>query len=299
MGYKEVIMIKSMTGFGRGEATVDGRDILIEIKSVNHRYFEFNCRTTRGYSFLEEKLKSHIKERVKRGKVDVFVTLSQKEDTEAVVKINESLASGYISALKKLSTDYGIKDDISVSTIAGFSDILQVHKTPEDEEEVWNAVKTVADTAIENFLAMRENEGLKLKEDILSRAEKILSIVEEIEVRSPQRVQEYEARLKEKIEELLGNAEYDPQRVLTEVAIFGDKVAVDEETVRLKSHFDQLKNLLESGDEVGRKIDFIIQEMNREANTIGSKANDSDLAHKVVEIKAEIEKIREQIQNIE
>lgn len=292
-------MIKSMTGFGRGEATVDGRDILIEIKSVNHRYFEFNCRTTRGYSFLEEKLKSHIKERVKRGKVDVFVTLSQKEDTEAVVKINESLASGYISALKKLSTDYGIKDDISVSTIAGFSDILQVHKTPEDEEEVWNAVKTVADTAIENFLAMRENEGLKLKEDILSRAEKILSIVEEIEVRSPQRVQEYEARLKEKIEELLGNAEYDPQRVLTEVAIFGDKVAVDEETVRLKSHFDQLKNLLESGDEVGRKIDFIIQEMNREANTIGSKANDSDLAHKVVEIKAEIEKIREQIQNIE
>jgi uncharacterized protein (TIGR00255 family) len=292
-------MIKSMTGFGRGEATVGGRDILIEIKSVNHRYFEFNCRTTRGYSFLEEKLKSYIKERVKRGKVDVFVTISQKEDTEAIVKINNNLAAGYVNALKKLSEDYNIKDDISVSTIAGFSDILQVHKTPEDEEEVWNCVKVVADTAIDNFIAMRENEGVKLKEDILARAETILKIVDEIEIRSPERVKEYEERLKEKIKELLGSAEYDPQRVITEVAIFADKVAVDEETVRLRSHFDQLKNLLENGEEVGRKIDFIIQEMNREANTIGSKANDSNLAHKVVDIKAEIEKIREQIQNIE
>lgn len=292
-------MVRSMTGFGRGEATVQGRDIVVEIKSVNHRYFEFNCRTTRGYGFLEEKLKSYIKDTVKRGKIDVYVSLSQKEDTESVVKVNASLAKGYINALKKLSEEYGIKDDISVSTVSSYSDIFQVHKAPEDEEEVWNAVMPVLDTALNNFLQMRETEGEKMKADIMSRAENILSIVADIEERSPQRVSEYEARLKEKIRELLGSAEFDEQRIITEVAIFGDKVAVDEETVRLRSHFDQLKSLLNGDGEVGRKLDFIIQEMNREANTIGSKSNDSDLAHKVVDIKAEIEKIREQIQNLE
>ena len=292
-------MIRSMTGFGRGEATVDGRDITVEIKSVNHRYFEFNCRTTRGFGFLEEKLKSYIKERVSRGKIDMFVSLSQKEDTEAIVKINPSLARGYINALKKLSDEYGVKDDISVSTVSSYSDIFQVHKAPEDEEEVWNAVKPVLDTALNNFITMRETEGEKMKADVMSRAKHILSIVDEIESRSPERVKEYEARLKERIEELLGSADYDEQRVITEVAIFADKVAVDEETVRLRSHFDQLKALMDSDGEVGRKLDFIIQEMNREANTIGSKANDSNLSHMVVDIKAEIEKIREQIQNIE
>lgn len=292
-------MIRSMTGFGRGEATVDGRDITVEIKSVNHRYFEFNCRTTRGFGFLEEKLKSYIKERVSRGKIDMFVSLSQKEDTEAIVKINPSLALGYINALKKLSDEYGVKDDISVSTVSSYSDIFQVHKAPEDEEEVWNAVKPVLDTALNNFIKMRETEGEKMKADVMSRAKHILSIVDGIESRSPERVKEYEARLKERIEELLGSADYDEQRVITEVAIFADKVAVDEETVRLRSHFDQLKSLMEGDGEVGRKLDFIIQEMNREANTIGSKANDSNLSHMVVDIKAEIEKIREQIQNIE
>lgn len=292
-------MIRSMTGFGRGEATVDGRDITVEIKSVNHRYFEFNCRTTRGFGFLEEKLKSYIKERVSRGKIDMFVSLSQKEDTESIVKINPSLALGYINALKKLSDEYGVKDDISVSTVSSYSDIFQVHKAPEDEEEVWNAVKPVLDTALNNFIAMRETEGEKMKADVMSRAKHILSIVDEIESRSPERVKEYEARLKERIEELLGSADYDEQRVITEVAIFADKVAVDEETVRLRSHFDQLKSMMDSDGEVGRKLDFIIQEMNREANTIGSKANDSSLSHMVVDIKAEIEKIREQIQNIE
>ena len=292
-------MIRSMTGFGRGEATVDGRDITVEIKSVNHRYFEFNCRTTRGFGFLEEKLKSYIKERVSRGKIDMFVSLSQKEDTEAIVKINPSLARGYINALKKLSDEYGVKDDISVSTVSSYSDIFQVHKAPEDEEEVWNSVKPVLDTALNNFITMRETEGEKMKADVMSRAKHILSIVDEIESRSPERVKEHEARLKERIEELLGSADYDEQRVITEVAIFADKVAVDEETVRLRSHFDQLKNLMDGDGEVGRKLDFIIQEMNREANTIGSKANDSNLSHMVVDIKAEIEKIREQIQNIE
>ena len=229
----------------------------------------------------------------------MFVSLSQKEDTEAIVKINPSLAQGYINALKKLSDDYGVKDDISVSTVSSYSDIFQVHKAPEDEEEVWNAVKPVLDTALNNFIKMRETEGEKMKADVMSRAKHILSIVDGIESRSPERVKEYEARLKERIEELLGSADYDEQRVITEVAIFADKVAVDEETVRLRSHFDQLKSLMDGDGEVGRKLDFIIQEMNREANTIGSKANDSNLSHMVVDIKAEIEKIREQIQNIE
>lgn len=292
-------MVRSMTGFGRHEATVDGRDIVVEIKSVNHRYYEFNCRTTRGYNFLEEKLKSYIKEKVSRGKIDVYVSLSQKEDTESIVKINPSLAQGYINALKKLSTEYGVTDDISVSTVAQYNDIFQVRRAPEDEEEVWNAVKEVLDVALDNFIKMREVEGEKMKADIMSRAETILSIVSKIEEKSPERVKDYEARLKERIEELLGSADFDEQRILTEVAIFADKVAVDEETVRLRSHFDQLKLLMNSDGEIGRKIDFIIQEMNREANTIGSKANDSTLSHMVVDIKAEIEKIREQIQNIE
>ncbi|MBQ9673719.1 MAG: YicC family protein [Ruminococcus sp.] len=292
-------MIRSMTGFGRAEATVDGRDIIFEIKSVNHRYFELNCRTTRGFGFLEERLKSYLKGKIKRGKVDVYVSLSQKEDTESIVTINKNLAAGYINALKSLADDYGIKDDISVSTVAEYSDIFQIHKAPEDEEQVWNSVQSVADAAIESFLKMREIEGSRLKEDVMSRADTILSIVEEIENTSSQRVKNYENRLKERIQELLGSAEFDEQRVLTEVAIFADKVAVDEETVRLRSHLEQLSGLMNGNSEVGRKIDFIIQEMNREANTIGSKANDSDLAHKIVDIKAEIEKIREQIQNIE
>ena len=292
-------MVRSMTGFGRGEATVDGRDIVVEIKSVNHRYFEFNCRTTRGYSFLEEKLKSYIKDSVKRGKIDVYVSLTQKEDTESVVKINESLAQGYINALKKLSQEYGIKDDISVSTVSAYSDIFQVRKAPEDEEEVWNAVKPVLDSALKNFISMRETEGEKMKADVMDRAERILSIVSEIELRSPERVKEYEARLKEKIQELLGSAEYDEQRIITEVAIFGDKVAVDEETVRLRSHIESTKDTLIEGGSVGRKLDFIAQEMNREANTILSKANDLEVSNWAISLKTEIEKVREQIQNIE
>lgn len=292
-------MVRSMTGFGRAELTVDGRDIIFEIRSVNHRFFELNCRITRGFNFLEEKIKSYLKEKIKRGKVDVFISLSQKEDTECIVKVNKSLAAGYINALKCLAQEYDIADDVSVSSVAGYSDIFQVHKTPEDEDEVWASVKQVADTALADFLKMREVEGERLKADVVSRLERILSIVEEVELTAPQRIQRYETRLKERIIELLGSADYDEQRLITEVALFADKVAIDEETVRLRSHLLQLNNLLDSDTEIGRKIDFIIQEMNREANTIGSKANDSEVAHKVVEIKSEIEKIREQIQNIE
>lgn len=292
-------LIRSMTGFGRCETTVNGREITVEIKSVNHRYFEFFCRTSRGYGFLEEKLKAYVSNRVSRGKIDMFVSVSTSEDTSANVTVNHQLASGYINAMQELGKTYGLANDISVSTVARYSDIFSVHKAPEDEEQVWIDVQSAVDVALDNFIAMRENEGERLKKDVLLRAKTILSIVTEIEQRSPQTVLEYEQRLKERILELLQGASVDEQRILTEVAIFADKVAVAEETVRLRSHFEQLNNILDSEGAVGRKIDFIVQEMNRESNTIGSKVQDAQLAHLVVDIKAELEKIREQIQNIE
>lgn len=292
-------MVRSMTGFGRAEMSVGTRDIIVEIKSVNHRYFEFSCRTSRGYSFLEDKLKKYVGSRVSRGKVDMFVSITENDDTAVEVELNKPLASGYIKAMRTLVDEYEVKDDISVSTLSRFSDIFQISRPPADEEAVWNDVKTAVDEALSHFVAMREAEGEKLKADILSRAQTIIDIVGEIEERSPITVQEYRDRLYAKLSEVLQSANIDDQRILTEAAIFADKVAVDEETVRLRSHFDQMKSFLDSDQPVGRKLDFIVQEMNREANTIGSKVNDSKLAHKVVEIKGEIEKIREQVQNIE
>ena len=292
-------MIRSMTGFGRSQRTVDGREITVEIKSVNHRYFEFSCRTTRGYGFLEEKLKSYISQRVARGKVDMFVSLSAPQDEQATVTVNHRLASGYISAMRELGKTYGLADDISITAVAGYPDIFTVSREPEDEEKVCSDVLSVVDEALEAFISMREAEGERLKADILARVETILSIVEKIEKRSPETVSEYEKRLKDKITETLGDRTIDEQRVLTEVAIFSDKVAVAEETVRLRSHMAQLKKFFEGDMPAGRKTDFIIQEMNREANTIGSKVQDAEIAHMVVDIKAEIEKIREQVQNVE
>ena len=289
----------SMTGFGRAEMTVGSRDIIVEIKSVNHRYFEFSCRTSRGYSFLEDKLKKYVNERVSRGKVDMYVSVTETDDTSVEVELNKPLASGYINAMQTLANEYGIENDVSVSVLSRFGDIFQISRPPADEEAVFNDVRQVADAALEQFLSMRQAEGEKLRTDILSRAETIISIVGEIEERSPITVQEYRDRLYTKLSEVLQSANIDDQRILTEAAIFADKVAVDEETVRLRSHFDQMQKFLSSGEPVGRKLDFIVQEMNREANTIGSKVNDSALAHKVVDIKGELEKIREQVQNIE
>lgn len=292
-------MIKSMTGFGRFEGQVNGRNISLEIKSVNHRYFEFSCRTTRGYSFLEEKLKSYISSKISRGKVDMFVSITEPEDTPTEVLVNHNLAEGYLNALKELEEKYGIVNNVTTVDVGRYPDVLTVHKAPENEETVWSDVKTAVDKALEDFTAMREAEGERLKADVLGRAETIIEIVSEIEKRSPETVSEYQSRLKEKIEELLQSKEYDEQRVITEVAVFADKVAVDEETVRLRSHFDQLNIYLNEDKPVGRSIDFLIQEMNREANTIGSKVKDATIAQMVVKIKNEIEKIREQIQNIE
>lgn len=292
-------MIRSMTGFGRCETVINSREFTVEIKSVNHRYFEFNCRTTRGYNFLEDKLKNYVAQKVSRGKIDMFVSLSAGEDSPAEVTVNHNLAAGYINAMKELGKTYGLSNDITISTIARYPDIFSVHKAAEDEEQVLADVLQAVDIALDSFVSMREAEGEKLKTDILSRAKTIIDTVEKIEERSPETVSAYEKRLKEKIEETLADKDVDEQRVLTEVAVFADKVAVAEETVRLRSHFDQLEKFMNSSEPVGRKIDFIIQEMNREANTIGSKVQDAELAHMVVDIKAEIEKIREQVQNIE
>ena len=292
-------MVMSMTGFGRAEMSVGSRDIIVEIKSVNHRYFEFTCRTGRGYSFLEDKLKKYVAQKIGRGKVDMYVSITENDDAAVEVELNRPLAKGYIDAMHKLAEEYSITDDVSVSVLGRFGDIFQIHRPPTDEDAVFEDVKVAVDAAMEHFLGMRAAEGERLRDDILSRADTILGIVGEIEERSPVTVKEYRDRLYQKLSEVLENNNIDEQRILTEAAIFADKVAVDEETVRLRSHFDQLRAFFESDQPVGRKLDFIVQEMNREANTIGSKVTDSVLAHKVVDIKGEIEKIREQVQNIE
>jgi len=292
-------MIRSMTGFGRAEATVGGKLITVELKSVNHRYFEFNCRTSRGYAFLEEKLKSYVSTRVSRGKIDMFVSITSVEDSDVEVVVNNSLATAYTNAFAELSEAYKVENDLTASILARIPDVLTVHKVQEDENEIYELVFPVASEAVDKFVAMREVEGKRLSDDVMGRAKTILEIVSVIEERSPETVKEYEKRLYDRISELLESATVDQQRILTEAAIFADKVAVAEETVRLRSHFDQMELIMQSSEAVGRKLDFIMQEMNREANTIGSKVTDAELAHKVVDIKAELEKIREQIQNIE
>ncbi|HCK43494.1 MAG TPA: YicC family protein [Ruminococcaceae bacterium] len=292
-------MIKSMTGFGRAVAETDGYVITVEIKSVNHRYFEFSSRIPRQYGFLDDKLKSYINSRVSRGKVECYVSIDALNTEAAQVVVNNTLASAYVSALKELSKNYDLKEDFGASTVARFQDVLVVKKADDDEEKIWNYVKSVTDTALDKFISMRTVEGEKMKNDISSRADYILSCVEYIEKRSPETVKEYNDKLVERVHDLIGDVSLDEGRVIQEVAIYADKVAVAEETVRLRSHLDQLKAFINADEPVGRKMDFLVQEINRETNTIGSKANDVDIARKVVDIKAEVEKIREQIQNIE
>ena len=248
---------------------------------------------------LEDKLKAYVQEKISRGKVDVFLQIETLEETDVQVLVNHSLASAYVQALRELKERYQLADDVSLALLSKYSDVFSVHKAPENEEAVWEAVRQVADIAIESFLKMREAEGERLKADILEKARDIISLVDQVEQVTPETVENYRERLRAKIEELLGDNHMDEQRVLTEVAIFADKVAVDEETVRLRSHFQQLQKLVDSQGPVGRKIDFLVQEMNREANTIGSKSVNSKIAYLVVDIKALIEKIREQVQNVE
>lgn len=292
-------MIKSMTGFGRAMAEKDGYVISVELKSVNHRYFEFNCRLPRQYGFAEEKLKSYVNSKVSRGKVDCFLGIEALDTDNADVVVNHTLASAYIKAMNELAQEYSLKNDISSVSISRFPDVFVLKKADEDEEKLWGYIKEVADEAIDKFIAMRETEGEQMKKDVLSRADYILDCVSFIESRSPQTVKEYNDKLITRVHELIGDASLDENRIIQEVAIYADKVAVAEETVRLRSHISQLKEFLESSEPIGRKMDFLVQEINRETNTIGSKACDVEIARKVVDIKAEVEKIREQIQNIE
>lgn len=294
-------MIRSMTGYGRAQATVDSMNITVELKSVNHRYFEFSSRVPRNYGFLDEKLKSYINSLVSRGKTECYVTVENLEEGDAEILVNQSLAESYLKAFRELADKNNLllRDDLALSSLMRCSDVFTVHKSEADEDKIWNAVKTVAEIAVNNFIAMREVEGEKLKNDVLSRSETILEKVKVIEERSPQTVKEYNDKLLARINEYLSNVQIDEQRLMAECAIFADKVAVAEETVRLRSHIDQLRQFLSSDEAIGRKTDFLVQEMNREANTIGSKAQDVTIARCVIDIKAEIEKIREQIQNIE
>ncbi len=292
-------MVKSMTGYGRCQAMEAGRDITVEIKSVNHRYFEFSCRTSRGYGFLEERLKAELQKRVSRGKVDVYVSVNTVDEQAADVLVNHALAAGYVAALQELCDRYALEDDISVSTVARYADVFTVQRAPEDEDEVWTAVLKVAEPAMDSLVGMREAEGARMRDDVLGRAQTILSIVDEIESKTPTILAEFQEKLKARLVEMLGDIKIDEGRLLTEAAIFADRVATAEETVRLRSHFKQFEGMLKTDEAVGRKLDFIVQEMNREVNTIGSKAQDARVAHLVVTMKSELEKIREQIQNIE
>lgn len=292
-------MVKSMTGYGRAVETIGALTITVEIKSVNHRYFEFTPKVYRAYSFLEEKLKAFLQQSISRGKVDCYVQIETDDIEDSVVQVNKSLVSGYFNAFKEIADEYNLQMDDAFSLLVSRSDIFTVRKAVADEEAIWEAVKTVTKSALDAFIEMRCVEGEKLRYDILSRADKIIDNVAFVEERSPETVREYNEKLKSRIADLLGDASVDEQRLLTEAAVFADKIAVAEETVRLRSHIDQLRSFFDSEEPVGRKLDFLVQEINREANTIGSKASDIEIARKVIDIKAEVEKIREQIQNIE
>ena len=292
-------MIRSMTGFGRAQGVLGGKDITVEIRSVNHRYFEFSARLPRAYSWLEEKLKGVAQGAASRGKVEVSLLIQTVEGSDAQVVVNTALAREYVEALRELGRELDLPDDLSLSAVARFGEIFTLRRAPDDEEEVQANVLAVAAQAAERFSQMRRAEGEKLREDILGRLISIEERVAQVEERSPQTVAEYRQKLTARMEELLGKAAVEEQRILAEAAIVADRWAVDEETVRLRSHIAQLRSILDTPEAVGRKLDFIAQEMNREANTIGSKAQDVRIAQVVVEIKSEIEKIREQVQNIE
>ena len=292
-------MIRSMTGYGRDQQLLHGRSITVEIRSVNHRYFEFSCRAPRGCAFLEDRLKRSLQSAISRGKVEVSLTLQTIESRHTSVAVDHDLAGQYLTALRALGEEYSLPDDLTLSSVARLPDVFTLCRDEEDEEELAADVLQVLQNALDRFVAMREAEGERLRADVLSRVvtmEEHLSFVEE---RSPQTVMEYRARLTAKLTELLNGAVPDEARILTEAAIVADRLAVDEETVRLRSHFAQLRRIMESTEPVGRKLDFLVQEMNRETNTIGSKCSDTAIAGHVVEMKSEIEKIREQIQNIE
>ena len=292
-------MIKSMTGYGRAVETVNGREFTVEIRSVNNRYLDCTVKLPRSLTFAEDAVKQAVKASVSRGKVDVFITVKTEGGMEAQVTLNKSMVEGYLAAMKQMVTEYGVTDDISVSLLSRMSDVFTVEKPDVDEEQLLADLMSVVKKALAGYDTMRRTEGAALDADLRSRAGTILELVAQVEAGNGQTVIDYRTRLENKLREVLENTSIDESRILTEAAIFADKVAVDEETVRLRSHLDQMASMLTGGGAVGRKLDFLLQEMNRETNTIGSKCTDVRLARIVVDIKAELEKIREQTQNIE
>ena len=291
-------MIRSMTGYGGAKESLSGFEISVEVKSVNNRYLETNVRIPRTYMFAEDAVKSAVQRHISRGKVDVFISIDAVETDDVAVKINRPLLEGYMAAVKEIAETQGLPNDMTALNAARLPDVLAVEKKDADTEALTELIVSVLEKALNDFDRMREKEGAKLRNDVLGRLETIGSLVTKIENAAPETVKAYEKRLQEKIEAILG-ADYDKTRIIQEVAIYADHIAVDEETVRLRSHMEQLNGMLNGMSPIGKKMDFLIQEFNREANTTGSKCQNSDIAHTVVDLKSEIEKIREQIQNIE
>ena len=292
-------MVKSMTGYGRAVETVNGREFTVEIRSVNNRYLDCTVKLPRSFSFAEEAVKAAVKAAVSRAKVDVYISVRSETEADVQVTLNKPVLEGYLAAMRQMVDEYGVRDDISVSTLSRMSDVFVVDKPKADEDQLKADLLSVVDKALLAYDQMRVAEGLALENDLRSRAATILALVSQVEELNPKTVSDYRRRLEEKMREVLENKSIDESRILTEAAIFADKVAVDEETVRLRSHLKQMNSMLTAGGAMGRKLDFLLQEMNREANTIGSKCSDVNLARIVVDIKAELEKIREQTQNIE
>ena len=292
-------MIKSMTGFGRCEVQKDSRKFTVELKSVNHRYLDVNIRMPKKLNFFETAIRTLLKSYANRGKVDIFITYEDLSQTQVSVKYNAALAAEYMKYLKQMEDEFGLENDVRVSTLSRYPEVFTMEEQSEDEEELWNGLKEALEGAFTQFVETRKTEGENLKKDITSKLDLLSEQVGFIEERSPQIVAEYRAKLEDKMKELLADTQIEESRIASEVILFADKICTDEEVVRLKSHISHMRNTLEEKDEIGRKLDFIAQEMNREANTILSKANDIEVSDRAISLKTEIEKIREQIQNIE
>ena len=292
-------MIKSMTGYGRAVETVNGREFTVELRSVNNRYLDCSVKLPRALSFAEDAVKQAVKAAVSRGKVDVFISMRSEAGDDTTITLNTAVLEGYLAAMRQMVTQYDVKDDISAAALSRMPEVFLIEKPEVDEEQLQKDMMRVVAKALEGYDAMRCTEGKALENDLRTRGNTILEFVAQVEEGNAQTVIDYRARLEAKLQEVLASTTIDQSRILTEAAIFADKVAVDEETVRLRSHLDQMNAMLTGGGAVGRKLDFLLQEMNREANTIGSKCTDVRLARIVVDIKAELEKIREQTQNIE
>ena len=292
-------MIKSMTGYGSAKGTVEDLEIRVELKSVNNRYLDTSVRLPRSFLFAEEMVKSHVQKHISRGKVDVFINVDSSAAGDMTVKVNEALLKGYVDAIRHIAVEYDLSDDLTAQSVSRFPDVLTVEKKDLDAEAISAGMEKIVEEALKDFDAMRTREGEKLRDDVLTRLGTIRGLVETVEEKAPETVASYRRRLEQKMAEVLGTAGIDENRILAEAAIFADHIAVDEETVRLRSHMAQLTGMINGNSPTGRKIDFLIQEFNREANTIGSKCQNSEIAHVVVDLKSEIEKIREQIQNIE